>query len=73
MVEGPFPAAQILLVARQSASKAVIDPNTAAAKNLAMSSPAQVFGHMAGLNETFPLNVPSCFSCFGKVMAFLLV
>ena len=55
VVEGPYPAAEILLLARQMplrvSNKAVTDPKTAAAQGSGgMSSPARAFGHMmAGL------------------------
>ena len=55
MVEGPLPAAEILLLAKQMplrvSNKAVTDPKTAAAQGSGMmNSPARAFGHMmAGL------------------------
>ena len=55
VVEGPLPAAEILLLAKQMplrvSNKAVTDPKTAAAQGSGMmNSPARAFGHMmAGL------------------------
>lgn len=51
VVEGPLPAAEILLLAKQMplrvSNKAVTDPKTAAAQGSGMmNSPARAFGHM---------------------------